>query len=170
MPEIDVNDIVQEPAPPMTLEETVVVPAEELEDDMVLLTIREDDVPEQVLKAVLYGLAEEQGSLRSLRIRKQNDGKDTSHISVKRGTLLKYMSETLLQKQALTGGSMSDIDLRGPRFRAIFKMFLKTISDTFDEVKIPREYKELFFQALSQNMEGWETKAEKLAKKVGSHT
>jgi hypothetical protein len=45
-------------------------------------------------------------------------------------------------------------------------MFLGVISDTFDEVRIPDEYKEMFFHALSRNLEGWEDKAEKMLKKL----
>ena len=74
-------------------------------------------------------------------------------ISLKRGTLLKYMSETLLQRQALMG-SVGEIDLRGPKFREIFKMLLGIVSETFDEIKAPPEYKELFFHALSKNLDG----------------
>ena len=43
-------------------------------------------------------------------------------------------------------------------------MFLETISDSFDEVKIPLEYKEMFFSSLAKNLEGWEQKAEKIVK------
>lgn len=136
---------------------------EELADDEICVAIKEDDVPDTVLKAVLWGLAEEQSSLKNLRQRRQNDGKDTSYISLKRGTLLKYMSETLLQRQALMGAT-SELDLRGPKFREVFKMLLGIINDTFEEVSIPPEYKEMFFHALSKNLEGWEERAEKIIK------
>jgi hypothetical protein len=147
-------------------ESSAIVPAQEEPEDPICLTIKEDDVPDAVLKAVLWGLAEEQASLKSLRQQKAKDGKDTAHISIKRGQLLKYMSETLLQKQALMGQSGGEIDLRGPKFREIFKMFLGIIADTFDEIRVPIEYKEMFFHALSRNMEGWEDKAEKVIKKM----
>jgi len=167
MPEVDSSKLVQSPnSLPMVEEESVVVPAQEVQDDIVILSIKEDEDTDVVLKAVLYGLAEEQLSLRDLRVKKQNEGKDTSHISVKRGTLLKYMSETLIQRQALVGSSGGDIDIRGPRFREIFKMFLETISKTFDEVRIPAEYKEMFFPALQKNLEGWEDRAEKIVKAI----
>jgi len=146
--------------------EVSVVPATELNDDEICVAIKEDEVPETVLKAVLWGLAEEQASLRDLRKCKGKEGKDTSFISLKRGTLLKYMSDTLIQKQALTGASGGELDLRSPRFREVFKMFLNIISDTFDEVKIPVEYREMFFHALSKNLEGWEERAEKVTKAV----
>jgi hypothetical protein len=73
------------------------------------------------------------------------------------------MSETLIQKQALSG-NMGNFDLRSPKFREVFKMFLTLISDTFDEVKIPSEYREMFFHALSRNLEGWEERADKIVK------
>lgn len=166
--EISSADIVQRPSEseaeaPVTMEDAVVVPAQEVEEDMILISIKDDDVPDNVLKAVLYGLAEEQSSLRSLRQKKSADGKDTSHISIKRGTLLKYMSETLLQRQALAGPS-SDINVRGPKFREIMKMFFEMINESFDMVSIPPEYRDLFFQAFSEKLEGWEDRAEKILK------
>lgn len=167
--EIESSEVIQNPGSdtntPATLEDAVTVSAEEADDDLIVLSIKEDDLPDAVLKAVMVGLGEEQASLKTLRVRKSNENKDTSHISLKRGTLLKYMSETLLQRQALTGRSES-FDLRGPKFREIFKMFLQIVSDTFDQVNIPAEYKEIFFSALGKNLEGWEEKAEKHIKKM----
>jgi len=165
------DDIVRKPDDNLPLpismaEASAIVPAEEQPDDPICLTIKEDEVPDAVLKAVLWGLAEEQASLKNLRQKKERDGKDTAHISIKRGQLLKFMSETLLQKQALMGHMSGELDLRGPKFREIFKMFLGVISDTFDEVRVPTEYKEMFFHALSRNLEGWEDRAEKVLKKL----
>jgi hypothetical protein len=75
------------------------------------------------------------------------------------------MSETLIQRQALIGGA-GDLDLKGPKFREIIKMFLGVIAETFEGVKIPSEYKDLFFHALGKNLEGWEIRAEKILKTV----
>jgi hypothetical protein len=146
-----------------SLVEVTVTQPEELIDDEICLSIKEDEIPDAVLKAVILGLAEEQLSLKTLRKKKQGEGKDSSSISLRRGTLLKYMSETLLQRQALTGFT-GEMDLRGPRFREVFKMLLNIVADTFDEIKAPAEYKEMFFHALSRNLEGWEECAEKLIK------
>jgi hypothetical protein len=162
-------DIIQSPSapnsltPPVLPSDGVIVPAEELVDDRIIAAIKQEEPEEVVLHAVMYGLAEEQSSLKTLREKKSIEGKDTSNISLKRGTLLKYMSEALLQKKTLTGAS-EEIDPRGSKFKEIFKMFLETISDSFDEVKIPPEYKQMFFSALSHNLEGWEDKAIKIAK------
>jgi len=169
--EIDSNEVVRGPFEdntPENLDDTVVIPAEEVKEDLILTSIREEESPDQILHAVMYGLAEEQDSLKSLRTQKKNEGKDTSHISLKRGTLLKYMSETLIQRQGLVS-SNGEVDLRGPKFREVFRMFLDLINDTFDEVKIPPEYKDMFFTALSRNFEGWENKAEKILKGSGNN-
>jgi hypothetical protein len=167
---MDVMEVVKPPKSgssiddlPTDLIEISILESEEVSDDEICTAVKEDDVPDTILKAVLWGLAEEQSSLKSLRQQKQKTGKDTSFISLKRGTLLKYMSETLLQRQALTG-AISDFDLKGPKFREIFKMLLGIISDTFEEIKVPPEYKEMFFHALSKNLEGWEEHAEKKIK------
>lgn len=167
--QLDVNEIIDKSdssSSPATLEEAVVLPAHELDDDIISLTIKEDELPDAVLKAVLLGLSEEQQALRDLRVKKHEEKKDTSHISLKRGTLLKYMSETLIQRQALVGGT-SKLDLRSPKFREVIKMFLGIISETFDEIKIPPEYRDLFFQALASNLDGWEIKAEKIINRMG---
>jgi len=162
---LDLNNALRPPVNDTvpTLVEVSVSPPEELHDDEVCIAIRDDDTPDTVLKAVLLGLAEEQSSLRKLREKRSKDDKDTSFISLKRGTLLKYMSETLLQRQALMG-TVGEIDLRGPRFREIFKMLLNIVSETFDEIKAPPEYKEMFFHALSKNLDGWEERAERIIK------
>lgn len=158
------DSVVREPEPlaslPANLPDMTVLSPEEQADDQICIAIKDDEVPDTVLKAIVYGFAEEQASLKNLRVKKGKDGKDTSYISLKRGMLLKYMSETLIQKQALMGVT-GDLDLRSPKFREVFKMFLETISDTFDEVKIPSEFKEMFFHALTKNLEGWENRAEK---------
>lgn len=180
MPEPDINlddiirlpddhsDIIREPsaytdAPANVPAETVILPPEVESEDNICVAVRDDELPEQILKAVIWGFAEEQASLKDLRKKRGKDGKDTSYISLKRGMLLKYMSETLIQKQALLGAT-GEIDLRGPKFREVFKMFLEIISQTFDEVKIPAEYREMFFHQLSKNLEGWEERAEKAIK------
>jgi len=167
--EIDLDEVVRGPqqesaiVPTGVAESMAIMEPQELISDEICTAIKEDEVPDTVLKAVLYGLAEEQASLKTLRVEKTNEKKDTSYISLKRGTLLKFMSETLIQRQALLG-TTSELDLRGPKFREVFKMLLGIISSTFDEVKIPPEYKEMFFHALARNMEGWEDRAEKLIK------
>jgi len=170
---INLDDIVSSPSGdpmdnhpvvPTSLADLVPSCEHEIANDEICLAIKEDEVPEAVLKAVLYGLAEEQASLKNLRVKRSRDpDKDYSGISLKRGMLLKSMAETELQRQALSGGN-GELDLRGPKFREIFKMFLSLISDTFDEVKIPPEYREMFFHALSRNLEGWEERADKAIK------
>ena len=49
-------------------------------------------------------------------------------------------------------------------------MFFQTINDTFDEVRIPSEFKEMFFQRLTKNLEGWEDRAEKIVMSTGNAT
>lgn len=165
MNQAEATEMVQklDAALPAIMDDAIQVSTEPVDDDLVVLSVKDEEPPDSVLKAVLWGLAEEQSSLRSLRQKKKTDGKDYSNISMRRGMLLKYMSETLLQKQALQGPS-GDLDLKGPKFREIFKMFLESISDSFDQAKIPIEYKEIFFQTLSKNLEGWEDRAEKVVK------
>jgi len=166
--EIDPNEIIEEPNQGINvvdMEGAVVVPPQDVNDDVITITIRDDELPDAVLKAVLLGLSEEQQALKNIRITKEKENKFDARLSISRGTILKYMSDTLIQRQALVGGS-GELDLKGPKFREIIKMFLGTISETFDEVKIPPEFKDLFFHALSRNLDGWEHRAEKILKNI----
>ena len=167
---LDLENIIEQPRETHQLdnvnyEDTVVVAPQEVNDDVITLTIRDDELPDAVLKAVLLGLSEEQQALKDFRIQKSKEKKDVSRFCVQRSTILKYMSETLIQRQALVGGT-GELDLKGPKFREIIKMFLGIIADTFDEVKIPSEFKDMFFHTLSRNLDGWENKAEKILKKM----
>jgi hypothetical protein len=168
--DLDLSNIIEQPREAHTLDnvnydDTVVVAPQEVNDDIITLTIKDDELPDAVLKAVLLGFAEEQQALKDLRVTKSKEKKDVSRFCVQRSTILKYMSETLIQRQALVGGA-GELDLKGPKFREIIKMFLGIIADTFDEVKIPGEFKDMFFHALSRNLDGWENKAEKILKKM----
>jgi hypothetical protein len=169
MPDLDsLEDLVRAPVSnqePLSMQDLAVMPPQESAEDSIVAAVRDDDVPDTLLKAVVYGFAEEQASLRAYRMKRERQGVDTSQLSLKRSTILKYMSETVLQKQALAGMT-GDLDFRGPKFREVFKMFLETVSDTIDEVKIPAEFKEMFFHALSRNLDGWESKAEKMVKRM----
>lgn len=144
--------------PPLDLAGMALVPATEVANDPICVAVKDDGATDNILKAVVWGFAEEQASLKSLREVKGKEGKDTSFISLKRGQILKFMSETLLQKQELQQTDTS-FDLKSPKFREVFKIMLQNIADTFDQVKIPGEFKEMFFHQLSKNMEGWEDRA-----------
>jgi hypothetical protein len=169
--EIDPAEVVERPKAaeqqPVTVDynDTIVVPPQDVNDDIITITIRDDELPDAILKAIMSGLAEEQSALKNLRLQREKENKDFSKLCISRGTLLKYMSEAVIQRQALVGGS-GDLDLKGPKFREIIKMFLQVIKDTFDEVKIPPEYRDLFFHALGHNLLGWEQKAEKIIKTI----
>ena len=167
--EIDPGEVVEQPKTdqqPVTVDcNDQVIPPQDVNDDVITVTIRDDELPDAVLKVIQLGVAEEVRALKKLRAQKETDKKDFTRVSVATGTLLKYMSENLIQRQALVGGT-GELDLKGPKFREIINMFLKVISATFDEVKIPPEYKDLFFHTLGHNLDGWETKAEKIIKNI----
>jgi hypothetical protein len=148
---------------PAPLADSVLIPPEEVCDDIITAAIQNDEVPDVVLKGVLLGMAEEQRALRDIRVKKTKENKETSQYSTKRGTLLKYMSDALIQRQALVS-TAGELDIKGPKFREIIKLFLTMIRETFEELKIPTEYRDQFFVALGRNLEGWESKVEKILK------
>jgi hypothetical protein len=55
-------------------ENTIVVPPQEVNDDIITVTIKDDELPDAVLKAVLMGLAEEQNAIRNYRITIEKEG------------------------------------------------------------------------------------------------
>ena len=61
--DLNLGDVIEQPAntpEPIHYEDTVVVPPQDLNDDIITLSIKDDELPDAVLKAVLLGLAEEQ--------------------------------------------------------------------------------------------------------------
>ena len=90
--ELSLADIVQSPlapnslTPPVVQSDSIITPAEELVDDRIITCVRQEESEDVVLHAVVYGLAEEQACLVKLREKKDKEGKDTSNISLKRGT------------------------------------------------------------------------------------
>jgi hypothetical protein len=168
--ELDLNNIVEQPreahqVESVNYEDTVIVSPQEPNDDLIALAITNDELPDTILKHVMLGMAEEAQAVKSYRRAKSKENKDVSNISLRLSTILKHLSETEIQNQALKGGT-GDLDLKSPKFREIIKMFLGIIADTFEEVKIPPEYKSMFFSTMQRNLEGWEIRAEKILKKM----
>ena len=165
--DIDFSEIIDEGVAeaihPVGSLEDVDVPTVTDEEDGICKALEEDNTLEDVYKSVLWGFAEEQRALRDYRITKEKSGKDIVMTASKRSQVLKYMVEALRIKTEILSDHGS-LDVRGPKFRAVFKMFLDIVSETFDKVGIPAEYKEMFFHALSKNLDGWEERAEKIIK------
>jgi len=138
---------------------------EQIEEDYIYRTVKEDENPDTILKSIMEGFAEEQFALRTYRRQQQQKGKSIIDVSGKRGQILKFMSETIIDRKALTGPT-DELNIRGVKFKEVFKLFLDTIANTIEEVKVPSEYRDLFFQRLSKNLEGWEDKAEKIIKAI----
>jgi hypothetical protein len=169
--EFDTNNVVEpsqesaQQVESVNYEDTVIVAPQEPNEDLIALAISNDELPDTILKNVMLGMAEEAHAVKTYRREKSKEKKDVSNIALRISTILKQISETEIQNQALKSGS-GDLDLRSPKFREIIKMFLGIIADTFDEVKIPLEYKNMFFGAMQRNLDGWELKAEKMLKKM----
>jgi hypothetical protein len=138
---------------------------QEIEEDYIYRAVKEAESPDTILQSIMEGFAEEQFALRTYRKVQQNKGKSIIDVSGKRGQILKFMSETVIDRKALSGPT-DDLNIRGVKFKEVFKLFLDTIATTIDEVKIPQEYRDMFFQRLSKNLEGWEDKAEKIIKAI----
>lgn len=138
-------------------------------NNSILNSIENNNSADEILRSIMVGFAEEQYSLKDLRTDPKNKDKDTSHISVKRGTLLKYMSETILHRQNLSI-TADDLNIRGRKFKEVFKLLLDMIKESFNELNMPQEQVDIFFQTFFQKMEGWEEKADKVIKSLRTGT
>lgn len=168
--DIDLSDIIKVPetiAMPEDLPPLSVIVPQVLGEDKISLAIEENETPANVAKTILGGLAEEQASLKELRVKFSSTGRDNGSVSIKRGTILKMMLDAEIQRQHLLNNT-KDFDVRSDKFKEVFSMFIDIIGETFDQVKIPKEYKIMFFDTLKENMEGWEDKAEKILKALSA--
>jgi len=114
---------------------------------------REDSV--STLRTIKTEIAKEAAALHFQRIENEKFGKDTSQISVRRVDALSKVVAVELELKKLDGDF---IDLRSEKFQRVFKFWIKTLEEVAQET-LTGEQIDLFFNRLSNRMEGWEERA-----------
>lgn len=130
-----------------------------IEDDPILATAKTSPDSPDVLNQVILSLGEEVSSLGFERLEAERDGKDTTHVSVKRIQGLKALADTWLKRkdQLVT----REIDLRSPGFQAVSRFYAETLKEAMASSGLRPEMIETVFAKAGAMMtqEKWENEA-----------
>lgn len=113
-----------------------------------------------LIDAALLELTEELSHLKWERRKAIEDGKSTSGISLGRIGSLRTLVDILLKRKE---SSLADqMDLKSPRFQAVFKVWMEFFYESMEKVDIAPEVIDLVFQQMKADMVGWERRMEGL--------
>ena len=109
-----------------------------------------------IIDQVLLEIAEELSHLKYERRKAVKEGKSTIQHTVFRVSSLKSLTELLIKRKE---ASLSErLDLKSPRFQAVFKVWMNFFHESMDKVGIPQEQIDLVFQQMRTDMLDWEKK------------
>lgn len=139
-----------------------------LKDDPLLNGIMNESGVFELLDLVVAEMMEESASLKYERIKKEFKDEETDRISLRRANILKMIGDALIQKRNL---ALNDfVNLRSPQWQIVFDSLMIRIRQTFDDLNFSSEQTELFFQKLTNNLEGFEEITEqKLKESLSRH-
>lgn len=101
--------------------------AEHLDNSAFIKSVVKNAASEDVLDAVVVGMAEESVALEFERLEAQRTGDEISNLSVKRARVLKGMADTILKRKVAAQGG--HIDLESPQFKILFSLLLETFKE-----------------------------------------
>lgn len=124
---------------------------EHIDTDSILHETARNPEGETALDIVIRGLAEEAAFLEFERMEAERQGKDPTHISVKRARVLKSMADLMIKRKAALDGG---IDLDSPGFEALFGFILETFKGAMQEAGCRKEVIEVTFSNLGKAIDG----------------
>ncbi len=108
----------------------------------------------ELVDAALVELTEELGHLKWERRRAMENGKSTSPISLGRIGSLRTLVELLLKRKEASRAE--ELDLKSPRFQAVFKVWMEFFYDSMEKSGVEPEIIDLVFNQMKADMVGWE--------------
>jgi len=113
------------------------------------------DDADSILVALIDELMKETDHLlgNELVAAESGDLRDSSVISFKRAEVIEKAIRSVQAQQKYAKDSGIDID--SPSMIVIFKFFMTRVKETFDEISLPREQNDMFFNAFGVTMENW---------------
>lgn len=132
-------------------------------NDALCASINRDDSVNSVFNQIMKEIADELAYLKAYRKIHYLGNDDISEVSVKRVKALKSLVDTLIEKEKLKNSAYDGkIDFGGEKFEKVMEFILTMVRETFEKVGIPEQFNDIFFIQLSQNLEGFEKKVEKI--------
>ena len=137
-----------------------------LENDSILRSTKKTPESAEVLDHVLVGLADEAASLSFERTSAEREGKETSHISMRRISALKAIGDTWLKRKDQL--SQSSVDMDSAAFKKLFAFIMETFRGSLVDAGMRPEMVETVFAKLAQRLEDeWEDEARNRMKRDG---
>lgn len=99
-------------------------------------------------------ITEELAHLKFERKKAAEEGKNTANYSVGRMNSLKALAELLLKRRE--ADRVEALDLKSPRFQAVFKVWMEFFSESMEKVGIQEKDIDLVFQQMKADMIDWE--------------
>lgn len=115
-----------------------------------------DSTTGQVVDLLVLEIAEELGHLKWERREAAKNGKNTANYSIGRMNSLKNLAELLLKRREADRDE--ELDLKSPRFQAVFKIWMEFFSDSMEKAGVEPKVIDLVFQQMKANMVDWEKK------------
>lgn len=135
-----------------------------LESDAILRTAKGKPSSGEVLDHVLVGLADEAASLSFERTSAEREGKETSHISMRRVSALKAIGDTWLKRKDQL--SHTAVDLESASFKKLFSFIMETFRGALSDTGLRPEMIETVFAKLAQRLaDEWEDEAKNRMKR-----
>jgi len=132
-------------------------------NDKLVETVRRDDSTLGILNVVMEEIAEEAAYLKAWRNAVWNGETDISDSTLSRIKMLKNLVDTLVEREKMKREkAVGKVDFHSENFQQVLKFFMQVINKTFNKVKIPPQYEDIFFTQLAKDFDGFEKKAEKI--------
>jgi len=131
-----------------------------IEADPLVQSTRSRQEALEVLQRVKEEVAREAAALHFTRIEEEKYGKDTSQHSSRRIQALREVAALELEIKKL---GVTMLDLKSERFQKVFKFLIDCIREAASEV-FTSEQLDLLFNRLETKLDGWEDRAQDLAK------
>jgi hypothetical protein len=108
-----------------------------------------------LLEALVNEIIQESDHLlgNELVATESGDLRYASVISYKRTEVIEKAVRAVMARQKYEKESGIDVD--SPSMIVIFKFFMQRVKDTFDEISLPPEQNDMFFNAFGNTMENW---------------
>lgn len=110
----------------------------------------------EMMDLLVQEIAEELAHLKYERRKAAREGKNTANYSVGRMNSLQKLAELLLKRREADRDE--ELDLRSPRFQAVFKVWMEFFNEAMDKVGIDQKIVDLVFQQMKADMVDWEKK------------
>jgi hypothetical protein len=110
----------------------------------------------RMMDLLVHEITEELAHLKYERRKAAKEGKNTANYSVGRMNSLKGLADLLLKRREADRDE--ELDLRSPRFQAVFKVWMEFFSEAMDKVGVEPKIIDLVFQQMKADMIDWEKK------------